>query len=59
MSLAKRLLILEGQRGKALCGYAVIASWRWQGLSKDEAVAAYIEAHGPIPEGKPVIVLGW
>lgn len=59
MNLGKRLDALEGQGGKGFCGYAVVASWRWPGLSKEEAVAAYIEAHGPIPDNKPVIVIGW
>ena len=55
MNRAKRLAALEDQGEKAFCGYAVIASWRWPGLSKEEAVAAYIEANGPVPDNKPVL----
>lgn len=58
-TLKQRLVDLEGKGREGFSGYAVVSSWDWPGMSKDEAVAAYIEANGPIPASKQAFVIGW
>lgn len=58
-TLKQRVVSLEGAGREGFNGYAVVSSWDWPGLGREEAMAAYLEANGPIPPNKPVIVIGW
>lgn len=58
-SIKKRIENLEQGANASFSGYALICRWEYDSVTSVDGLAAYIDANGPIPDDKQVVVMGW
>lgn len=58
-SIKQRIENLEQEASASFGGYALVCRWEYDGATSADGLAAYIDANGPIPDDKQVVVMGW
>ena len=58
-SIKQRIENLEQEANASFSGYALVCRWDYDGATSADGLAAYIDANGPIPEDRQVVLMGW
>ena len=58
-SVRQRIASLEERACAGFAGFVVICSWEYDTATSDDALAQYVAANGPVPDGKLVVFMGW
>ena len=58
-NVRQRIASLEQKASAGFAGFVVICSWEYDTATSEDALAQYVAANGPVPEGKLVMFMGW